>query len=120
MILGNASEIDAQTLKEEYSKILCGSETILKAYKFIRDKVVLTDKRIIIQNTQGVTGSKREYLSVPYRSVIRFSVETAGTLDMDSELKIWTSGGCAPVEIKFGRSEGIYVVQKIIAENTVC
>lgn len=117
MILGNASEMDASTLKDEYGRLLCSGESILKAYKFIRDKVVFTDRRLIIQNTQGVTGSKREYLSIPYRSIIRFAVETAGTLDMDSELKIWTGGDCGPVGIKFGRSEGIYEVQRILAER---
>lgn len=109
--------MDARTLKEEYGRLLCPGENILKAFKFVRDKVVFTDRRLIIQNTQGVTGSKREYLSIPYRSVIRFAVETAGTLDMDSELKIWTGGNCGPIEVKFGRSEGIYEVQRILAER---
>jgi hypothetical protein len=36
-----------------------------------------------------LTGSKTEYIS--YKSISRFSIETAGTFDLDAELKIWVS-----------------------------
>ena len=63
-------------------------EPIAPEYKLIKKgQVVFTNKRLIIQDVQGVTGKKREYLSVPYRSIERFSIETAGTFDMDAEMK---------------------------------
>ena len=53
---------------------------------------VFTDKRLIFVNRQGLTGSKVELQSIPYRSITRFTIETAGTFDLDAQLKIWLTG----------------------------
>ena len=45
------------------------------AFKIFRDKWVFTNKRLIMQNTQGITGAKREYHSIPYKSITHFSIE---------------------------------------------
>ena len=95
-ILGNVSEMDADALKKEFGVLLCEDERIEKAYKLIRDKWIFTNKRLIILDVQGVTGKKREYHSIPYRSVNHFLIETAGTLDTDAEMKIWIKGCDAP------------------------
>lgn len=115
-IFGNASEIDFKALEEEYQPLLCEGEVIEKAYKLIRDKWVFTNKRLIIQNTQGVSGKKKEYLSIPYHSVERFSVETAGTFDMDSDMKIWVKGREEPFEQKIGKDANITEIQRVIAK----
>lgn len=88
--------MDTELLQKEYSPLLCEGERIERAYKLIRDKWVFTNKRLIIQDIQGVTGKKREYRSIPYRSVEHFLVETAGTFDADAEMKIWIRGCSAP------------------------
>lgn len=118
-ILGNASEMDINDLQKEYSAILCKGENIERAFKLIRDKWIFTNKRLIIQDIQGVTGKKKEYMSIPYRSVDRFSVETAGTFDMDSELKIWVKGREMPFEQNFGRDSNLSEVQKTLAEHVL-
>lgn len=59
---------------------------------------------------------KVEYLSIPYKSIVRFSVETAGTFDLDAELKIWLSGQDLPIEKTFNKSTNIYDVQRTLAE----
>lgn len=118
-ILGNSTEIDATSIQEEYGPLLCDGEKIVKAYKLIRDKWVFTNKRFFIQDTQGVTGKKREYHSIPYRSVERFSIETAGTFDMDAEIKIWIRGYNEPLELNLGRSGKLIEIQKILASYTL-
>lgn len=115
-LLGNVSEMDANALKNEYQPLLCEGEKIEKAYKLIRDKWVFTNKRLIIQDTQGVTGKKKEYYSIPYRSIERFSVETAGTFDMDAEIKIWVRGCDEPLEQQFGRESNVPEVQRVLAQ----
>lgn len=115
-LLGNVSEMDANALKNEYRPLLCEGEKIEKAYKLIRDKWVFTNKRLIIQDTQGVTGKKKEYYSIPYRSIERFSVETAGTFDMDAEIKIWVRGCDEPLEQQFGRESNVAEVQRVLAQ----
>lgn len=114
-LMGNASEADLNTLQAEYGELLCDDERIEKAYKLIRDKWIFTNKRLIIQDTQGVTGKKREYMSIPYRSIERFSIETAGTFDMDAELKLWIRGLDGYIEQNFGRGSNIREVQRVLA-----
>ncbi len=91
-LLGNASEIDSRKLQSEFEKVLAAGEQIEKAYQLIRDLVVFTDKRLIMVDKQGLTGSKVEYHSLPYRAITHFSIESGGHFDLDAELKIWVSG----------------------------
>ena len=115
-IFGNASEMSPEALQREYGVLLCEGERIEKVYKLIRDRWVFTNKRLIIQDTQGVTGKKREYHSIPYRSVEHFSIETAGTFDMDAEMKIWIRGCGEPLEQNFGKQTNIIEVQHVLAK----
>ena len=67
-------------------------ETILSSFQTVRDGVVFTNKRIFANNVQGITGKKKDFTSLPYSKIQAFSVETAGVLDLDSELELWFSG----------------------------
>ena len=116
-ILGNASEMDAESLQKEYGPLLCEGEFIEKAFRLIRDKWVFTNKRLIIQDIQGITGKKKEYMSIPYRSIERFSVETAGTFDMDADMKLWIRGENLPLEQNFGKGSNIIEVQRVLATH---
>lgn len=110
-MLGNASKIDASVIQKEFSQILIPGEQVEHAYQLIRDYFVFTDKRFVLVDKQGITGSKVEYHSIPYRSIIHFSVETAGTFDLDAELKIWIAGSPTPVQKQFNKKLNIYEVQ---------
>ena len=114
-LLGNASEVDASQLQAEFAQVLTPGERVEKAYSLIRDMFVFTDKRLIFVNRQGVTGSKVEYQSIPYRSITRFSIETGGTFDLDAELKIWLTGTPDPVQLQFNKKLSIYTVQTVLA-----
>ena len=52
---------------EDFGKIindfLIDGETVIGAYKSVRDGVVFTNKRIIAINVQGLTGKKQDYTS---------------------------------------------------------
>ena len=99
-LMGNASEVDATKLQSEFAQALASGERVEKAYQLLRDMFVFTDKRLIFVNRQGLTGSKVEYQSIAYRSITRFSIETAGTFDLDVELKIWLTESPAPVQLQ--------------------
>ena len=114
-LMGDASEVDAAKAQAEFAKILAPGETIEKAYQLIRDMFLFSDKRLIFVDKQGMTGSKIEYVSIPYRSITRFSVETAGTFDLDAELKIWVSGNPTPIGVTFNKKLSIYEVQSVLA-----
>jgi hypothetical protein len=114
-LMGNASEVDAAKVQAEFAQILAPEEAIEKAYQLIRDMFLFTNRRLIFVNRQGLTGSKVEYLSIPYKSITRFSVETAGHFDREAELKIWLTGTPAPLELQFNKKLNIYEVQAVLA-----
>ncbi|MFS0750048.1 PH domain-containing protein [Oceanobacillus sp. 1P07AA] len=114
-IMGNASEVDNGKIEEEFQKVLADSENIERTYKLIRDLFIFTNKRLILVDKQGVTGKKMELHSIPYKSIVHFSIETAGSFDLDAELKIWISGNSEPFQKQFNKSLNIYEVQSVLA-----
>lgn len=114
-LLGNASEVDVQSIERELEQLLAPGENIERAFKLIRDLLVFTDKRLILVDKQGVTGKKTEYHSIPYKSITHFAVETAGHFDLDAELKIWLSGTHEPIMKQFRKDKNISDVQKTLA-----
>lgn len=115
-LLGNASESDAQAIQQDLTQVLATGERVEKSYAVIRDLLVFTNKRLIMVDKQGVTGKKREYLSIPYRSVERFSMETTGHFDLESELKIWVRGQAEPISKTFRNDQSIHEVARALAE----
>lgn len=112
---GNASKIDAAKVQAEFSQILAPGEKVEHVYQLIRDYFVFTDKRLVLVDKQGMTGSKVEYHSIPYKSITHFSIETSGTFDLEAELKIWISSTPIPVQKRFNKNLSIYEVQAVLA-----
>lgn len=115
-MMGNASEVNPAEAQREFARILAKDERIEKAYKLIRDLFIFTDKRLILVDKQGLTGKKVEYHSIPYKSITHFSIETAGSFDLDAELKIWISGNALPLQKQFNKNLNIYELQTVLAE----
>lgn len=93
--------------------ILLAGEKFQYVYSGGRDGVAFTDKRIIALNVQGLTGSKKDFTSLPYNKIQAFSVETAGTFDRDAELEIWFSG-LGKVKFEFSRGVDVSELARII------
>lgn len=118
-LLGNASKVDVSKVQTEFSPILAEGEKVEHAYQLIRDMFVFTNKRLVFVNRQGLTGSKVEYMSIPYSKVTRFSVETAGHFDLDAELKVWLTGATEPLTLQFNRKLNVYEVQAVLAAHVL-
>ncbi|GAB3425921.1 PH domain-containing protein [Niabella aquatica] len=117
-LLGNAGTVSNADLHRDYKNLFVEGETVEIGFKLIRDVFIFTNKRMLLIDRQGLTGSKIEYKSVTYKSISRFSIETAGHFDLDAELKIWVSSETAPgIQKKFNKSVNIYEVQKILASH---
>ena len=114
-MMGNAGKVDPSKIQQEFAQILAPGETVQHAYQLIRDYFVFIDKRFVLVDKQGLTGSKVEYHSIPYRSITHFSIETAGTFDLEAELKIWISGSPLPLQKQFNKRLSIYEVQAVLA-----
>ncbi len=77
----------------------CGSEhtppasvvglQVAFAFQGRRDSAYLTDRRIIMRDVTGITGSSIKYKSIPYSIIKAWAVSTAGGgFDSDSELQV--------------------------------
>lgn len=98
----------------QVAPILVPGEQIVSCFKAVRDFVVFTDKRLIAVNVQGMTGKKRDFTSLPYSKVQAFSIETAGTFDLDAELDLWYSG-LGKVRLEFKGNSDIRQLGQMIA-----
>lgn len=98
--------------------MLLEDEQIIQTFRGIRDGVVFTNKRIFAINVQGITGKKKDFTSLPYSKIQAFSVETAGTFDLDSELELWFSGlGLAKFE--FVSNADVSRICRMISEKVL-
>ncbi len=119
-LIGNAGAVGQEELKKESGKLLIEGEEIELGFKLIRDLFIFTTKRLILIEKQGLTGNKVEYKSITYKSISRFSVETAGTFDLDAELKIWISSEQMPsIKKQFNKSVNVYEVHNVLATHVL-
>ena len=63
---------------------------------------------------QGLTGKKKDFTSLPYSKISVYSVETAGTFDLDSELDLYYSG-VGRIRFEFRGESDILDICKIIS-----
>ncbi len=110
--------VDNNTYLGLISDIFVDGENIISTFKGIRDGVVFTNKRIIAVNVQGLTGTKKDFTSLPYSKIQSFSVETAGVFDLDSELDLWFSG-LGKVRFEFVKNANVSAICKIISERVL-
>jgi len=119
-LLGNAGAVNPDELRKQYDQLFCEGEVVELGFKLIRDTFIFTNKRLILIDKQGITGNKTEYKSITYKSISRFSIETAGTFELDAELKIWVSSEQQPSIVKqFNKSVNVYEVQKVLAQHVL-
>ena len=108
------SEIHPQEIGPAVAPLLIQDEQIVACFKAMRDFVVFTNKRVIAVNVQGMTGKKRDFTSLPYSKVQAFSIETAGTFDLDAELDLWFSG-LGKVRLEFKGNADVRALGQMIA-----
>jgi hypothetical protein len=101
---------------ERVTALLLDGEQVIDAYKSMRDGVVFTNKRIIAVNVQGITGSKKDFTSLPYKNIVAYSVETSGTFDLDSELEIYFSA-LGRVKFEFTGRTSMVEISKLISQH---
>ncbi|MFV0246611.1 MAG: PH domain-containing protein [Mycoplasmatales bacterium] len=99
----------------DVNELLVDGEKALKAFKTFRDVAIITNKRFIIRDSQGLTGKKVEMYTIPFKSINMYSSENSGTIDLNSEIELWTRAGHFKLKLKKGID--IRALDKIIAEH---
>lgn len=110
--------VDNSTFASLIQPMFVPGEDFIQSFKTIRDGVVFTTKRIFAINVQGITGKKKDFTSLPYSRIQAFSVETAGVLDLDSELELWFSG-LGNVKFEFVSQANVAEICRMISEKVL-
>lgn len=101
-------------ITEDINNLLVSGEVPVAAYKTFRDIAIFTNKRIIVRDSQGITGKKIEVYSIPYSSINMWSTENAGLVDFNSEVELWTRAG--HFKIRLSKNIDVRRFDKLIAE----
>ena len=100
-------------IPDDVTQLLVEGEKAIAAYKTFRDSAIFTTKRLIVRDSQGLTGKKVEVYSLPYSSINMWSSENGGKIDINSEVELWTRAG--HIKIKLRKDVDIRKFDKIIA-----
>ncbi|MFQ3664180.1 MAG: PH domain-containing protein [Chloroflexaceae bacterium] len=68
------------------------------------------------RGTVGRVSPARKLPTIPYRSITRFEVETAGIFNGDADLRLHLSGNAVPVTREFKRGTDIPGVHRVLAQ----
>ena len=102
-------------IPQDVGQLLVRDERPWAAFRTFRDTAIFTSKRLIVKDSQGLTGRKVEMYSLPWKSVISWVSTNSGMIvDYNSELCMWTLLG--QVTIKLGRGIDIRRIDSILAQ----
>ena len=110
----NLKPLGPNEIRGEVFDLLVNGEQPVAAFRTVRDQVIFTNKRVFVVNVQGMVGKKTSYFSYPYSKVQYFGIETAGVLDIDSELVLAFANG-ARLTFDFRASVDIRRISSIIS-----
>lgn len=91
----NLKPINPASVRDEVSGLLISGEEVLYAFQTVRDQLVMTNKRIIAIDVQGITGKRKSFATMPYSKIQYFAIQTPGFIEIfpDCELFIMFSNG---------------------------
>lgn len=121
-----ANELQANTtwtffkeckIPQEVEAMLVPGERAEVAFKTVRDVAVFTNLRLIVRDSQGLTGKKVEQYSLPWDAVNMWTSENAGHLDFDSEIELWTRAGHVKISLK--RGADVRTIDNLIAAHVL-
>jgi len=101
----------------EVEAMLVPGERAEVAFKTVRDVAVFTNLRLIVRDSQGLTGKKVEQYSLPWDAVNMWTSENAGHLDFDSEIELWTRAGHVKISLK--RGADVRTIDNLIAAHVL-
>lgn len=113
----NLKPINVSEVRDEVKGLLVMDESVIMAFKTVRDQLVFTDKRIISIDVQGITGKRKSFASMPYSKVQFFTIQTQGFLEIfpDSELFLVFENGFT-AQFEFKGSVDIGKIGRMISE----
>lgn len=113
----NLKPIEENDINKDVFNLFINGETLLGAYKTVRDQVIFTNKRIITIDVQGITGKRKDFSTLPYSKIQYFSVQTPGFAEFvpDCELQVFFNNGFS-ARFEFKGNCDIISIGKTISE----
>lgn len=93
-VVGHAEVGGDTAIVEEY---LAPNEEIIQSFHFLRDAVILTNLGIYDIDVQGLSGKKMQVKFYPKETIKTIAFETAGSFDLDVDIKIGVSNNPVPL-----------------------
>ena len=79
---------------------------------------IITTKRVMIIDVQGMSGKKIEFKSIPFKFIKGFSVESAGTLSRTVKATLFCSKMAGGMGTDFGKKDtNIFEINNSIANR---
>ena len=117
-ILSLHSKVDYKDVTADVYHFLIENEKAEYCFKSAAGVLVFTNGRIFSVQ-EAVGKGKKEYSTICYKNISKFSLETAGIMDRDAELHIWHSGCDKPVKWGFDRKTNIVELSKFLFKRTL-
>ncbi|MDO5032051.1 PH domain-containing protein [Corynebacterium sp.] len=106
--------VEEVAIPDDVNELLVPGEQPYAAFKTFRDSAIFTSHRLIVRDSQGLTGKKIEIYSLPYSAINMWSTENAGKLlDLSAEVELWTRAG--HIKIKLGKKIDVRRIDSLIA-----
>lgn len=77
---------------EKYSDYLLDDENILFNTSNSKGVYLFLENRIFVHDYVSSKLTKQEYHTIPYQNIKRFTIETAGAMDLDTDIKLFLGG----------------------------
>lgn len=85
-------EKENKKLNERYSDYLLDDEKIIFNTSNSKGVYLFLDERIFVHDYISGKITKQEYHTIPYKNIKRFTIETAGAMDLDTDIKLFLGG----------------------------
>ena len=113
-------EIPIHEVREDALQTLTPDEEILGAFRTFRDQFIFTDRRIITVDVEGITGSRVSFATIPYNSIIFYSVQVPSFLEFifpDKGLILHFANGVR-FRFEFSKDVNIQKISQCIANQS--
>jgi Bacterial PH domain len=113
-----ANPAECNTMFHTTVPLLLEDERTILAFKAGRDVTLFTSRRILMVDTEGWSGDKIVYRSVPYDNIRAFAAKSGGSWDRDAEVFIFTRNQWSMNKLNIDFTKGradIITIQRLLA-----
>lgn len=113
----NLTPIKEKDIQKDVINLFISGESIVAAFKTVRDQVIFTNKRIITIDIQGITGKRKDFSTLPYSRIEYFSIQTPGFAELipDCEMELYFTNGFV-AKFEFAGNCNIIALGKTISQ----